>query len=141
MEKPQAPNKPALAPRSLIMNILWTISALVLLWYSLPDSQRNLITGLWRPSSCGTFTGSTPDGSVTYSFRTKGETCDTTYAQTQIPLAIEHRLKVEGGGICATQCLNLKKPFDGYLLLGPSDNFDSSIYCGPVLSLSSHCDG
>ncbi|KAM0340386.1 hypothetical protein ACHAPU_010523 [Fusarium lateritium] len=42
--------------------------------------------------------------------------------------------------LSCTQCLKLAETFNGYLKVGPVNNFDEELYCGPTLSFNQHCD-
>jgi hypothetical protein len=108
--------------------------------YHLSTTIAKNIKDLSDQRSCGTFTASM--GGVTYRYHANGKNCDTTAEEATIAGAIEHHIKnVNGGKLCATECLDLTHggTWDGFLLIGPRDGFDSSKYCGPKLSFGS-CD-
>jgi hypothetical protein len=108
--------------------------------YHMSSTVATDIKDLSNQKSCATFTGST-DG-VTYRYYANGKNCDTTAEQVTIAGAIEHHIKnVNGGKLCQTECLDLTHggTWDGFLLIGPRNGFDSSKYCGPKLSFGS-CD-
>jgi hypothetical protein len=92
--------------------------------------------------SCGTFSGS--GYGLSYRYQANGKNCDTTAEQATIAGVIEHHIKSVGNGaVCNTECLDLTHDgsWDGFLLIGPSNNFDSSIYCGPSLSFGQCSNG
>lgn len=64
------------------------------------------------------------------------KSCDTFAVQATISRAIEHRVR-ESGLPLATECLDLTKgnTWNGFLLIGPSNDFDANMYCGPELKL------
>ncbi|CAG7562050.1 unnamed protein product [Fusarium equiseti] len=69
-----------------------------------------------------------------------GGDCDTIAEEKTIAGALEDHLKQYGDPLCETRCLNLTHggTWNGYLLIGPADDFDSSAYCGPKLDFD-HC--
>ncbi|KAM5358110.1 hypothetical protein ACJZ2D_015577 [Fusarium nematophilum] len=91
--------------------------------------------------SCGTFSGKAgPSGEVSYRYTPVGRDCDTAAEHTTIAAAIEHNIKVHGSQPCRTECMDLTHggSWNGYLLIGPTDGFDSSMYCGPQLEFVSY---
>jgi hypothetical protein len=79
---------------------------------------------------------------VTYYYHAEGGDCSTTAQEVTIAGAIEHHIKnINGGKLCQTECLNLSHggTWNGYLLIGPTNGFDSSKYCGPKLGFGK-CD-
>jgi hypothetical protein len=104
------------------------------------DGIARKIKDLSNERDCGTVAGSI--GSVTYRYHSEGQNCDTTAAQYTIAGAIEYHIKhVNNVKLCQTECLDLTHggTWNGYLLIGPSNGFDSSKYCGPKLGFG-NCD-
>ncbi|EME40036.1 hypothetical protein DOTSEDRAFT_74790 [Dothistroma septosporum NZE10] len=95
----------------------------------------NVIINARDQRSCGTFTGAV--SGVTFRYQANGKNCDTTAEEATIQGAIAYHLStVDNGQLCATECLDLTHggTWDGYLLIGPTNSFDSSAYCGPQLT-------
>ncbi|KAF2168103.1 hypothetical protein M409DRAFT_53420 [Zasmidium cellare ATCC 36951] len=79
-----------------------------------------------------------------FKFQAYGGDCSTTAQRDTIKGGIENHLKtVDGGKICATECLKLDHGGScaGYLLVGPVKSFDSTKYCGPDLDFSGCSSG
>ena len=110
--------------------------------YKLAGSMSKTIKDASNLKSCGTFSATTYG--ISYRYQANGKNCDTTAEQATIAGAIEHHLQtVNNGVICNTECLDLTHggTWDGYLLIGPANNFDSSVYCGPSLSFNTCTNG
>jgi len=110
--------------------------------YNLVAYLGGVIKDASNRRSCGTFSGTSYG--ISYRYQANGKNCDTTAEQATISGAIEHHLKSVGNGaVCNTECLDLTHDgaWDGFLLIGPSNNFDSSIYCGPSLSFGQCSNG
>lgn len=104
------------------------------------DSIATRIKDLSNAHDCVTVTGSI--SGVSYRYYANGANCDTTAERSTIAGAIEHHIKhVNGAKLCQTECLDLTHggTWNGYLLIGPTNGFDSSKYCGPNLGFGS-CD-
>jgi hypothetical protein len=102
----------------------------------------NVIDDLSNRRSCGTFTGSV--GSIAFRYYANGKNCDTTAEQKTIAGAIEHHLKTKDDSqVCGMDCLDLTHggTWDGFLLIGPVDHFDASVYCGPTLDFGKCSSG
>ncbi|KAF7927707.1 uncharacterized protein EAE98_006089 [Botrytis deweyae] len=92
--------------------------------------------------SCGKSYGSL-DG-VSWVYYATGSNCDTTAEAATIQGAIkQHLTTIDGNSLCATECLDLTHSgtWSGFLLIGPTNNFDSTMYCGPSLSFGSCTSG
>lgn len=110
--------------------------------YSLSGSMAQTIKDASNLRSCGTF--SATSYGISYRYQANGKNFDTTAEQATIAGAIEHHLQtVNNGVLCNTECLDLTHSgtWDGYLLIGPANNFDSSVYCGPSLSFNTCTNG
>ncbi|TQB67561.1 hypothetical protein MPDQ_005256 [Monascus purpureus] len=96
----------------------------------------------WRPVPRSAATG-TIDG-WSYEYYATGRNCDTTSQQETIHGALYHYLTtVDNDKVCGTQCLSLDHggTYEGYLKLGKEAYFDSSVYCGPLLSFVNCASG
>ncbi|KAH8686204.1 hypothetical protein BGZ61DRAFT_454206 [Ilyonectria robusta] len=92
--------------------------------------------------SCATVSGTAAGGKVKYRYYATGRNCDTAAELKTIAGALEHHLKTETDGeLCRTECLDLTHSgtWNGYLLMGPANHFESDMYCGPKLPFKS-CD-
>jgi len=104
--------------------------------------MANFIKNLADQRNCGTFTSQI--GNVKFRYHANGKNCGTTAEQATIAGAIENHLKKNNGGeLCATECLDLTHDgtWDGFLLIGPSNSFDASRYCGPTLDFGKCTSG
>ncbi|RAH75714.1 uncharacterized protein BO66DRAFT_387541 [Aspergillus aculeatinus CBS 121060] len=107
--------------------------------YAISSAIAGLIWAQSHEKSCATSSG-TIDG-WSYEYYATGRNCDTTAQQETIHGALYHYLTtVDKDNVCGTQCLSLDHggSYEGYLKLGKAANFDSSAYCGPLLSFV-HC--
>lgn len=110
--------------------------------YQLVNYLANVIRSAAANQSCGKFTGTYLN--VKYRYQANGKNCDTTAEQDTIAGAIDHHLKtVDNNELCATECLDLTHggTWDGYLLIGPGDSFEDSMYCGPTLDFDNCSSG
>ena len=101
----------------------------------------NVIKDLSHERSCGTFTDTI--GPIKFKYRANGKHCDTTAEEGTIAGAIENHIERRGGQVCGMECLDLTHggTWDGFLLVGPTGNFDSSMYCGPSLDFDQCTSG
>ncbi|KAL2062387.1 hypothetical protein VTL71DRAFT_6653 [Oculimacula yallundae] len=96
-----------------------------------------LIRGLADQHSCGKSYGSL-DG-ISWVYYASGSNCDTTAESLTIAGAIKQHLStVDHSTLCTTDCLDLTHSgtWNGWLLVGPTNNFNTDLYCGPSLSFS-----
>ncbi|KAH7251039.1 hypothetical protein BKA59DRAFT_523973 [Fusarium tricinctum] len=102
--------------------------------FSLVKTIVNQIRNAANHKSCGEFTGTAAKG------KSAGGDCDTTAEEKTIAGALEDHLKQFGDPLCENQYLNLTHSgtWNGYLLIGPADGFDSKVYCGTKLNFD-HC--
>ncbi|EMR89157.1 hypothetical protein BcDW1_2167 [Botrytis cinerea BcDW1] len=116
---------------SAIVNSLGTWAATV----------TSSIKVLSNQGSCTTSSGSL-DG-ISWVYHASGRNCVTKSEAYLIQRAIKHHLETDDGGLCATECLDLTDSgaWNGYLLAGPTSNFDSSMYCGPTISFETCTSG
>ncbi|KAG5657935.1 hypothetical protein KAF25_007968 [Fusarium avenaceum] len=107
---------------------------------SLVKALANQIKNAANHKSCGEFSGTAAKGTVRYRYYSAGGDCDTTAEEKTIAGALEDHLKQFGDPLCETQCLNLTHggTWNGFLLIGPADDFNSKAYCGPKLHFD-HC--
>ncbi|KAF4969029.1 hypothetical protein FSARC_3683 [Fusarium sarcochroum] len=95
---------------------------------ALAASHKSTIPIDWSTAKierCGYFSGNAgPNDEIHYEYHAAGKHCDTTAEKATI-----------------TECLDLTYggPWNGYLLIGPSEGFDYKAYCGPKLNLQT-CD-
>ncbi|KAI1071013.1 hypothetical protein LB507_010979 [Fusarium sp. FIESC RH6] len=85
----------------------------------------------------GTIVGTAgPNQEIRYKYYSAKGAWDTMAEHDTIRGAIEEQIKKNyPKDLCETQCLDLRKTglWDGWLLVGPSWEFDSGKYCGPDL--------
>ncbi|KAJ4005628.1 hypothetical protein NW766_011181 [Fusarium irregulare] len=85
----------------------------------------------------GTIVGTAgPNQEIRYKYYSAKGAWDTMAERDTIRGAIEEQIKKNyPKDLCETQCLDLRKTglWDGWLLVGPSWEFDSGKYCGPDL--------
>ncbi|KAF7958093.1 hypothetical protein EAE96_003660 [Botrytis aclada] len=108
----------------------------------LSKTLGSAIKSISDAGSCGKSYGSL-DG-VSWVYYATGSNCDTTAEAATIQGAIkQHLATTDGNSLCATECLDLTHSgtWSGFLLIGPTNGFDSSMYCGPSLSFGSCSSG
>ncbi|KAF7887508.1 hypothetical protein EAF00_009802 [Botryotinia globosa] len=89
-------------------------------------------------ATSGSFNG------ISWVYYAAGRNCDTTAEASTIQGALKNHLEtVDGSQLCGTECLDLTHSgtWNGYLLFGPTSNFNSAAYCGPTLSYSKCTSG
>jgi hypothetical protein len=76
-----------------------------------------------------------PDQEIRYRFQAmRSDRCIPD--QSMIVGAIEHHTKTHGCKLHQTECLDLTETFNGFLLIGPTNKFDTELYCGPTFSFN-----
>ncbi|KAF7906842.1 hypothetical protein EAF00_001120 [Botryotinia globosa] len=109
---------------------------------TLSETVGAAIKSLSDAGSCGKSYGSL-DG-VSWVYYATGSNCDTTAEVKTIQGAIkQHLTTTDGNSLCSTECLDLTHSgtWSGFLLIGPTNSFDSTMYCGPSLSFGSCTSG
>ncbi|APA16250.1 predicted protein [Sclerotinia sclerotiorum 1980 UF-70] len=137
----------SLAPRTdvTVCQAIQTVSAclnIANILISWAKSTGALIKSLSDSGSCATSSGSL--NGISFVYYTSGRNCDTTAQEDTIQGAIKQHLEnVDQGSLCGTQCLNLSHggTWEGYLLIGPADSFNSGAYCGSSLAWSQCTSG
>lgn len=115
------------------------ITNILITWVTTVGSS---IKSLSDQGSCGVSSGAL-DG-ISWVYYSSGSNCDTTAEAATIQGALEQHLKsVDGSSLCYNECLDLTHSgtWNGWLLIGPTATFDSSLYCGPTLSFTSCTSG
>ncbi|KAL5316790.1 hypothetical protein ACEPPN_015841 [Leptodophora sp. 'Broadleaf-Isolate-01'] len=110
--------------------------------FTIASAIGGAIRGLADQNSCAKSYGSL-DG-ISWLYYATGSNCDTTAEAGTIAGAIKQHLStVDGASMCTTDCLDLTHSgtWNGYLLIGPSNNFNSGMYCGPTLSFATYTSG
>ncbi|KAI9644128.1 hypothetical protein NHQ30_007481 [Ciborinia camelliae] len=86
-------------------------------------------------------------GGASWVYYATGKDCDTAAGAKIIKRAMKHSLETNGEP-CHMECFDLTQYsnertafWDGFLLYGPTDGFNSSIYCGPKIPFLSTCGG
>ncbi|KAF7893485.1 uncharacterized protein EAF02_001023 [Botrytis sinoallii] len=119
-------------------SILLALSSMTSLYYSTNiRTAINFISGAGRCSkSYGSLDG------VSWVYYATGRNCDTAAEAKTIQKAIKHQL-TNGNSPCSTECLDLTRSgaWSGFLLIGPTNSFDGTMYCGPSLSIGSCTSG
>ncbi|TGO50265.1 hypothetical protein BELL_1830g00010 [Botrytis elliptica] len=110
-------------------SILLALSSMTSLYYS-----TNIRTAI-------NFMSGAVDG-VSWVYYATGRNCDTAAEAKTIQKAIKHQL-TNGNSPCSTECLDLTRSgaWSGFLLIGPTNSFDGTMYCGPSLSIGSCTSG
>ncbi|KAF7883423.1 uncharacterized protein EAF02_005343 [Botrytis sinoallii] len=100
------------------------------------------IKSVSNDGSCAKISGSFEG--ISWVYYATGRNCDTTAEASTIQGALKHHLEtVDGSQVCGTECLDLTHSgtWNGYLLFGPTSNFNSAAYCGPTLPYSKCTSG
>ncbi|TEY44878.1 hypothetical protein BOTCAL_0342g00020 [Botryotinia calthae] len=116
-----------------------TVANILINWTA---SVAASIKSLSNQGSCSTSYGSL-DG-ISWVYYATGRNCDTTAEAATIQGAIKNHLETtDGNKLCGTECLDLTHSgtWNGYLLVGPTSNFNSGAYCGPSLSFGQCTSG
>ncbi|TGO14383.1 hypothetical protein BTUL_0054g00540 [Botrytis tulipae] len=116
----------------IITSILLAISCMTSVYYS--TTIGAVIKSMSGAGRCGKSYGSL-DG-VSWVYYATGRNCNTASEAKTIQGAIkQHLTTTDGNSLCSTECLDLTESatWSGFLLIGPTNNFDSTMYCGPTL--------
>lgn len=111
---------------------------------SCEDISKAAILIIWREKNLGLAkklcSNFDPVDGVSWVYHATGRNCNTASEAKTIKRAIkQHLATTDGNSLCSTECLDLTKSatWSGYLLIGPTNNFDSTMYCGPILPVES----
>ncbi|TGO40703.1 hypothetical protein BHYA_0033g00570 [Botrytis hyacinthi] len=122
----------------IITLILLAISCMTSVYYSTTIGDV-IMSGA---GGCGKSYGSL-DG-VSWVYYATGRDYDTTAEAKTLQGAIKHHLTTtDGNSLYSTECLDLTHSgtWSGFLLIEPTNSFDSTMYCGPSLPIGACTSG
>ncbi|PVH75456.1 hypothetical protein DL98DRAFT_518643 [Cadophora sp. DSE1049] len=99
--------------------------------YALVDSFGSVLNRVSGRGKCRKSYGSV--NGVSWVYYTTGRNCETAPEVSNIKGAVKNHLETnDGKTICGMECLDLTQPRDwnGFLLIGPTSNFDTTCTAG-----------
>ncbi|KAH7385060.1 hypothetical protein BKA64DRAFT_682082 [Cadophora sp. MPI-SDFR-AT-0126] len=110
--------------------------------YDLVDTLGSIINRVSGRGKCQKSYGSV--NGVSWVYYAIGPNCETAPEARFIKGAVKHHLDSHDcKKTCGMECLDLSQSrgWSGYLLIGPTSDFDYKMYCGPTLPLNTYSSG